>query len=534
MKANTIFVNGRVYTMQGGAAAQAEAVATWGAHILAVGSTAEVRELAGPDTRVVDLGGRTVLPGLNDNHCHPPMYGETLQLIDASSRAVSSIAELAAAFGRAHAGGPGLVGGWIRGWGYDDTRLAEMRHPTRHDLDAVTGETPAYLSRTCGHIGVANSAALRLAGITRGTVAPQGGEIDVDADGEPTGVLRETAQRLVHAQIPDTTRADTRSFLKTAHEKFLSMGITSVADAGVSDADTLLAYQELRESGELGVRSYLMMLIDQTLEALAALGICTGFGDEWVRIGPAKMLQDGSGGGRTAAMSIPYPDQPENVGIQVYTQDELNDGFLRAAAAGFQCAAHAIGDRAIEMIIDAFEQALTAYPQADPRWRIEHCGMMREDLLDRMVQLRLVAVPQPTFVHYLGDSYIRNFSRERLELAYPCRDWIDRGILTIGSSDAPVTPAEPWVSIRAAVTRLTQDGQTVGSEQGVSVDEALTMYTLNGARGSFEEGIKGTLTPGKLADLIVIDRDPHNIPAEKLHEVQVDLTMIGGKVAFER
>jgi len=531
MPADVIFTNGIVYTVDR-AMPRAEAVAILGDRVLAVGSADDVAGLTGPNTKVIDLGGRVLMPGLNDNHCHPPSYGENLQLVDATAQSVSSIAEIMGRFGVAATSAAPNV--WVRGWGYDDTRVAEMRHPTRHDLDAVVGDRPAYLTRTCGHIGVASSAALRLAGITSDTPNPQGGEIDHDGSGEPTGVLRETAQRLVLDLIAEPTKDEIKRNLVVAGQKYLSMGITSWVDASIRRSEELLAYQELRNAGELPVRTYTMMLIDDTLDDLAALGIKTGFGDEWLRIGPAKVFQDGSGGGRTAAMSIPYPDQPDNFGIQVYTQAELDDRFMRAAAAGFQCCAHAIGDRAIEMIIDAMGKALAAHPQEDARWRIEHCGMMREDLLDRMVALKLVAVPQPSFIHYLGDSYIRNFSRQWLELAYPARDWIDRGILTIGSSDAPVTPADPWVGIRAAVTRLTLDGDKVGPEQGVSVAEALEMYTLNGARGSFEEGIKGNLTPGKLADIIVLDRDPKAIAPEELHEVQVDLTMSGGRVVFER
>lgn len=531
MPADIIFTNGTIYTIDR-ANPRAEAMATFRDRILAVGSADDINALKGPETKVIDLGGRVLMPGLNDNHCHPPMYGANLQLVDATAQSVSSIAEIMERFGAAAA--DAAPDTWIRGWGYDDTRVAEMRHPTRQDLDAVVGDRPAYLTRTCGHIGVASSAALRLAGITRDTPNPQGGEIDHDADGEPTGVLRETAQGLVREHIPTPTKDDIKRNLIVAGKKYLSMGITSWADASIRTSDELMAYQELREAGELPMRTYTMMLIDDTLDALSALGIKTGFGDEWLRIGPAKVFQDGSGGGRTAAMSIPYPDEPDNYGIQVYTQAELDDRFMRAAAAGFQCCAHAIGDRAIEMIIDAMEKALKAHPQEDARWRIEHCGMMRDDLLDRMVELKLIAVPQPSFIHYLGDSYIRNFSRQWLELAYPSRDWLDRGILAIGSSDAPVTPAEPWVGIRAAVTRLTLDGDKMGPEQGVSVAEALEMYTINGARGSFEEAIKGTLVPGKLADAIVLDRDPFAIEPDQLHEVQVDLTMSGGNVVFER
>ena len=531
MRADTVFLNGNVYTIDA-SNPKAEALAVLHGRVLAVGSTEEIKALAGPNTRVIALGGRTLMPGINDNHMHPPMYGAALTSIDATAQAVSTLKEITDKFGEA-ASSAGS-GEWLLGRGYDDTRLDVQRHPTRYDLDAVTGDHPAYLTRTCGHIGVANSAALKIAGITNDTPDPVGGEIDRDENGEPTGVLRELAQNLVRQHFPEPTVDDVKRNLIAACKKLNSLGITSMVDASVRNSRELQAYQELRDSGDLTVRTYLFMMIDETLDHMASLGIKTGFGDEWVRIGPAKIFQDGSGGGRTALMSIPYPDEPDNYGIQVHTQEEIDERFTRAAKAGFQVCAHAIGDRAIEMIINGMEKALKAYPQEDHRWRIEHCGMMTDELLDRMQQLKLVAVPQFSFVHYLGDSYIRNFSREWLELSYPARDWIDRGILTIGSSDAPVTPAEPWVNIRAAVTRLTQDGNIMGSEQGVTVDEALTMFTLNGARGSFEENIKGSLIPGKLADVIIIDKDPHDIPAEDLHSIQVDLTMVGGDVVFER
>jgi len=354
-----------------------------------------------------------------------------------------------------------------------------------------------------------------------------------DEHGEPTGLLQERAQELVRRLIPEPTVEDIKRALVAAGKQFLAMGITSVAEAGISKPEELRAYQELRREETLPVRTYLMMLIDDTLEPIERLGLCTGLGDEWLRIGPLKLLQDGSGGGRTALMSVPYPGEPDNYGIAVYSQEQLDEAFLRVAKLGCQGAAHAIGDRAIDMILTAFERALAAYPQPDPRWRIEHCGLLRPDLLDRMQRLNVLAVPQPSFVYYLGDSYLRNFTEEQLALSYPCRAWLDRGIVAIGSSDTPVVPAHPWVNIRSAVTRLTQDGQRMGPEQGVSVGEALRMFTVNGAYGSFEERIKGSITPGKLADLIVIDRDPHQVAPEELHAIRNELTMIDGKVVYE-
>jgi len=531
MAADVVFLNGRVVTMDP-AQPRASGVAVLGNRIFAVGDDETIRSAVGPNTRVIDLGGRTLLPGLNDNHCHPVNYGFNLAKIDASPAATPTLDSLLERFAEVAAKEP--AGNWIQGRGYDDTRLDVKRHPTRWDLDRVTPNHPAILTRTCGHMSVVNSVALRMAGITAETPDPPGGRIVRDEHGEPTGLLQEHAQDLVRKLIAPPTVADIKEALVAAGERFLAMGITSVAEASLRTSDELAAYQELRREGRLPVRVYLMMIIDDTFDSLERLGVRTGFGDEWLRIGPAKLLQDGSGGGRTALMSYPYPDEPDNYGIAVYTQEYLDEAFRRAAAAGFQGAAHAIGDRAIDMILTAFERALEAHPQQDPRWRIEHCGLLRPDLLERMRRLNVIAVPQPSFVYYLGDSYIRNFTKEALALSYPARTWFDMGITAVGSSDTPVVPADPWVNIRSAVTRLTQDGQEMGAGQGVTLDEALQMFTINGAYASFEENIKGSITPGKLADLIVIDRDPYEVEAVDLHTIQNDLTMVDGRIVYER
>lgn len=530
MPAEVAFINGNVLTIDPHQP-RATAVATLHDRILAVGSDDEVRVEIGKQTQVIDLDGRTVLPGLNDNHGHPMGYGFALGWIDASSSAVRTLAELQKRFRQALESTP--ANGWLRARGYDDTRLDIGRHPSRWDLDPVSGGRPALLTRTCGHMAVANSKALEIAGIRRETPDPEGGQIVRDEHGEPTGLLLELAQDLVRQHLPPTTTADIKDALARAGQEYLSLGITSVGEAGISHSSELEAYQDLRSNGELPVRTFLMMMIDDTLESLAQLGIRTGFGDEWLRIGPAKLFQDGSGGGRTAAMYRAYPGEPDNFGITIYTQEQLDEAFTRVAAAGFQGTAHAIGDKAIDMIITAYERALAAHPQVDPRWRIEHAGLMTPRLLARMKALNLIAVPQPSFIYFLGDSYIKNFSEDALDLSYPSRSFFDLGIIAIGSSDVPVVPADPWINIRSAVTRLTQDGQVMGPDEGVSVDQALQMFTINGAYGTFEEQVKGSLTPGKLADLIVVDQDPHRIDPDKLHTIKNQLTMIGGRIVYE-
>ena len=534
MTAQLVFLNANVITFDNRQPA-AEAVAVIGNRIARVGTNDDIREEIGPETRVVDLGGRTLLPGFNDNHTHPISFGIGLGLIDARPAAIPTLAELQDAFrAAASANGNGNGrGAWLLARGYDDSRLDVRRHPTRQELDLATGNRPAVLTRTCGHLAVANSAALALAGIGPATADPVGGQIDRDASGEPTGLLRETAMRLVQDQIPRTTRAQMKDALRAAGERFLAYGITSVGEAAIRTSDEFAAYQELARDGELSVRVFTMMLIDDTLDDLAALGMRTGWGDEWLRIGPAKLFQDGSGGGRTAAMSVDYVNDPGNRGITIYDQAGLNERFRRAHAAGFQLAAHAIGDRAIEMILDSYELVLAESPKADHRFRIEHCGMCTPRIIDRLARLAVSAVPQPNFIHELGDSYIRNFTADQLALSYPARTWFDRGILAVGSSDVPVVDCDVLMNLRSAVTRLTATGQRMGPEQGVTIDEALRMFTLNGAYASFEERLKGSITPGKLADLVVLSGDPRAIPAEDLPTLAVEMTVVDGRVVYE-
>ena len=535
MPADLVFRNGPVITVDD-RRPEATAVAVRGRRIVRVGDREDIAGEIGPGTRVVELGDRALLPGFNDNHTHPLSFGQALGQIDAGPAAVGSLAEIQAAFRAAGTGADrrGVRGDWLLARGYDDSRLDVRRHPTRHDLDQATGNRPAFLVRTCGHLAVANSAALAQAGISPATPDPAGGRIDRDEHGEPTGLLRETALQLVRRCLPEPTVAEYNDYLRLAGERFRAFGITSVGEAGIGNSAQFAAYEGLAKTGDLPVRVFTMMLIDPTLEPLAKLGLRTGFGDEWLRIGPAKLLQDGSGGGRTAAITGEYRNDPGNAGITIYDQAGLDERLWRAHAAGFQLAAHAIGDRAIEMVLAAYERALTAHPRPDARPRIEHCGICTPAILDRMRRLGVVAVPQPSFVYYLGDSYVANFSPEQLALSYPGRAWFDRGIVAAGSSDVPVVSCDPFVNLRSAVTRLTRDGQRMGPDQGVTVEEALRMFTLNGAHASYEEEDKGSITPGKLADLVVLDRDPRRVPPEELHTLRAELTVVDGRVVFER
>lgn len=529
MPADVIFRNGPILTMDP-SMPNADGVAVQGNGISRVGSIEDVMAEAGSHTRIVDLDGRVLLPGLNDNHTHPISFGQGLSQVDASPGAAPTLRAIQDGF-RARAAEQ--RDGWLIARGYDDSRLDIHRHPTRAELDEATGDRPAFLVRTCGHLAVANSAALRLAGIGANTADPVGGQIDRDAHGEPVGLLRETAMKLVQEHIPAPTSAEMKGYLRAAGQRFNQYGITSVGEAAISNSRQFSAYQELAKAGELPMRTFAMMLIDDTLDDLEGLGIQTGFGDAWFRVGPAKVFQDGSGGGRTAAMTTDYRNDPGNRGITIYDQEGLNERFLRAHAAGFQMAAHAIGDLAISMILTAYEAALTAYPRPDARPRIEHCGMCTDEHLQRMQAIGALAIPQPSFIYYLGDSYIENFTEAQLRMSYPGRSWFDAGIVAVGSSDAPVVSCDPFVNLRSAVTRLTQDGQHMGRNQGVTIDEALRMFTMHGAYASFEESIKGSISEGKLADLTVLSDDPRSVEPEQLHTLHADLTMIDGRIVHE-
>ncbi len=527
---STIYTGGSILTSNP-AQPRVEAVLVSGHLIRAADTLEAVRAIAPPSTETVDLGESALLPAFNDNHTHPIPFGASLSQVDASPRAVSRLDEILAAFRSRHV--EDQSDSWLAGRGYDDTRLDIQRHPTRDELDSVSADRPMLLVRTCGHLGVANTAALRLAGITDTTPDPQGGQIDRDTHGRATGLLRETALKLVQRVIPAPTAAEMRQHIQAAGDVFLSQGITSAADASITRSDQLAAYQSLAHTGDLPFRVYTMHLIDEQLDTLRSLGIQTGFGDEWLRIGPAKLFQDGSGGGRTAGMFDHYVDQPDNYGITYYEQAELNERFAAAHAAGFQLAAHAIGDRAITMILDAYEHALGADSPTDHRARIEHCGMCTPDILNRLRDLGVFAAPQPTFVHYLGDSYLRNFTERQLTLAYPLNAFQQDGIPFSLSSDVPVTPCDSMVNLYAATTRKTLDSDDMAPGQAITIESALRAYTAGGAYGSFEGHIKGTIEPGKLADLVILSDDPTASGPEALPDIRIQRTILHGETVFE-
>ncbi|MDQ3045093.1 MAG: amidohydrolase, partial [Chloroflexota bacterium] len=425
-------------------------------------------------------------------------------------------------------------GEWIIGRGYDQARLADSRHPTRHDLDAVSPDHPVLLIRVCHHIAVANSRALALAGISANTPDPQGGKIDRDERREPTGVVRESAHQLIRDAIGSPSEESIVASLLLTGKIFREHGITSATEAGIAKPEELRAYQSLRRDGRLPFRANLMMMIDETLEPLQQLGLQTGFGDEWLRIGPAKLFSDGSIGGRTARMREPYVDEPDNFGLWMMEPEDLKEKVMRAHRAGFQIGIHAIGDAAIDLVLDAYEAAQTTFPRPDPRHRIEHCSIVDMPTILRIAKLGVIPIPGTSFLRYTRDSYLQNLGSDRIRYAYALATFARHGIIAAASSDAPVVPASPMLGVQTMVTRKDSAGQPIWDEERIALADALRVYTANGAYASFEETIKGTLAPGMLGDVAVFETDLDQVPADELSEVKVDLTIQDGAVVYDR
>ena len=531
----TAFIHGNIITMDD-EKPRAEAVLVVGDRISGVGSDSEIEAFIDKGTEVIDLGGRTLVPGFIDCHAHPMGYGESLMSVDCRTPLVSSIQDMVSAIRRKAEEKP--EGEWVIGVGYDDFKLAERRHPNRWDLDEAATDNPVIITRMCGHISVVNSLALQMAGITKDSADPEGGQIDRDQEtGEPTGVLRGSAMALLYKLIPPSDMEQLRRAFSLAAEQFLARGVTSVSDAGVDSPLVVRAYQAAMREDGVPLRVNLMMSASM-LDELSRLGIQTGFGDERLRIGAIKIVADGSSSGRTAAVSEPYVDAPGNTGIMYISREELDEKVLASHKAGFQVGVHAIGDRAISAVLDSYEKALKELPRADHRLRIEHCGICTPAIVERIRGMGVLPVPQPIFLYGEGESYHAGLGEERVKWAYPLRSFLESGIVTPMSSDCPATSGteliSPLLGIYVAVTRKTDSGRELGPEQRIGVEDALKCYTLNSAYATFEDDVKGSIEPGKLADFAVLSEDPTRIAEGKIKDVYAEMTVVGGRVVYTR
>jgi predicted amidohydrolase YtcJ len=507
-----------------------EALALADGRVAAIGRREEVHRLAGTATEEIDLDGGCALPGLSDAHLHILGYALTMERLPAGE--AGSLAALAAMVAEAAAAAPRE--GWVVGHGWDHERWPEPRMPDRRDLDAVAGGRPVYLGRTCGHIAVVSSAALARAGISRETPDPPGGVVDRDADGEPTGVLRETALTLVGRLLPRPGSADAGALLAQALRECLALGITQVQTDDLGIAGGLEAGLDLFRSvaGPDGVpvRVTLMLPIDQFALARRE-GIGTGWGDEWLRIGHVKVFADGSLGGRTAALRAPYSDAPETAGVLVQQPDELRAICARVHAAGSQLGIHAIGDRAAHLAIEALAFAMAERPRPDARHRLIHCQITGDDTLTAMRAAGLVADIQPGFLASDAPWVRARIGSERAATSYAWGRILGLGIPACGGSDAPIDPLDPLRGIASAVTRAGAPPELARPSERLSVAQALGLYTHGAAAATFEERLKGTLAPGMAADVTVLDRDPFAVAPAELAGLHCRAAFVAGRPA---
>jgi predicted amidohydrolase YtcJ len=507
---------------------RARAIAVSGGRFLATGSDDEVTPLATGRTKKIDLEGKTVLPGFIDAHSHPSGAGRShLRRVDCDLR---SIAEIQAAIRERAAKTP--RGQWVLGFKYDDTKTAEGRRLTREDLDAAAPDHPVFISHRGGHTAYVNSLALKMAGVDEKTPDPSGGKFDRDpATGRLTGGLRERARGAFSRVIPSQfTRDDYREGVKLISRMMTRAGITSVHDAGISPED-FRAYLDTREAGELNFRVYCLIGAGH-LDEMNAAGVRTGVGDEWVRIGAIKLFCDGSISERTARVSEPYVGRPNDYGILTMEEDELYSRAQKAHETGWQIGVHANGDVAIDMTLRVYEKLQKELPRRDPRFRIEHCTVINDSLVQRIKALGAIPTPFSTYVYYHGEK-MSEYGAERLNRMFAVRSFLDAGIRVTQASDYPPGPFEPMMALQSSVTRTDSKGNVWGPRQRVSVEEAIRVGTLHGAYASYEEDLKGSIEPGKLADLVVLGRDPFREDPSTLIKIPVERTMVGGRWVFE-
>jgi predicted amidohydrolase YtcJ len=504
-------------------------------------------ELAGqPAGTTVDLDGRFVVPGFNDAHNHMQAYGATLNEVPLQPGVVGSIEELVAAIGERAAVTP--AGAWIVGAGYDHNKLAERRHPTCYELDRVSPAHPVLLNHTSGHFATLNTAAMRLARVGEVDV-PAGGVVALGEDGLPNGLLEEQAQQLVRTLLHPRSITAMVSNLGAASDRYLAEGITSCQEAGVggilgtAEPLEVAAYQQARRTGRLRVRMTLMASVDTLHGAdhhgddadpfTLDLGLHTGFGDDWLRFGPTKIFADGSLMGRTAAMFDDFEGEPGNNGYFQMPEDRLHRLILDAHRSGWQVATHAIGDRAVSSVLDAYEDALRRHPRADHRHRIEHCGMCRSTDVARIAGLGVIPVPQARFTSEIGDGMLDAVGPDRAADCYRERSFLDAGITVPGSSDRPVVNGAPLLGIHDLVNRRTAAGRSFNPHEALTPEEAIAAYTLGSATAAFDEGRKGSIAAGKLADLVVLDRDLTSIEPDAIADGAVLATMVAGRFEYD-
>ncbi len=528
--ATLALINGKVWTVDE-KQPLAEAVAVQGNRIIAVGTNQQVQPFIDETTQVINLKGKLVLPGFIDAHTHFMDAG--LRLLGVDLRQARDAQD----FARLIKGWAEMLppGEWISGGNWDHERWPVKEHPRRELIDPFTPNHPVFVQRLDGHIALANSKALQLAGITEDTPSPSGGTIVRDpATGEPTGILMDRAMELVQRVIPAPSAEIRLKAAEAAMDEAKRCGVTSIHDN--TDPLAFATYLKLWREGRLTVRIYMWREVEE-FEKLTSLGFCTGFGNNMLKLGAIKIFADGSMGAGTALFFEPYNDRLDTCGLSIYTLEELEKMFIAVDKAGWQIACHAIGDKANHMVLDAVEKMMKAHGERDRRFRIEHAQVVPPDDLLRYKQLQVIASVQPS--HCIDDMRWaeKRIGRERCRYAYQWKSFLDAGVRIAFGTDWYVEPLNPMLGLYAAVTRQTPEGSPPGGwfpEQRLTLEEAIRLYTLGSAFAAFEEDIKGSIEEGKLADMVVLSTNLFKVPLPKILDTKVEITLLGGKIIYQR
>ena len=520
-----VILNGRIFTSDS-SQPSAEAFAVKNDRFIAVGSTAYIQRLASRGTEIIDAEGMFIVPGFIDAHSHPSGAGvNELVQVNADRRSVVEIKEAIAERARNTPRGQ-----WVRAFKYDDTKLDEGRPINRFDLDEAAPENPVEVRHRGGHTGVYNSMALGLAGVNAETPDPPDGRFYRDENGVLTGLVAEKARDVFRDLIPsDSSRQERANGIKLISELMTASGLTSVHQTGGNRQD-MIAYQDARAEGGLRFRMYLFPR-GQLFFDLVNSGVRTGFGDEVFRIGAVKFGADGSASERTMAMSTPFEGRPNDYGILTMDQQEIHEAVENAHRNDFQVGIHANGDVAIDMVLNAYERVQALWPRPDPRHRLEHCSLVNPELLRRIKTTGSIPTPFYTYVHYHGNKWVY-YGEEKMKWMFAHRSFLDYGIPVAPASDYTPGPYEPLMGIQSMVTRKDWMGRVWGANQRVTVDEALKICTINGAYASFEENIKGSITPGKLADFVILAEAPHDVDPDQIKNIEIVRTVVGGQTMF--
>ena len=534
--ATLVIINAKVHTMDP-AKPTAQAVAVFGNRILAVGSSNEVRRFTGPGTEVIDAGGKLVLPGFNDAHVH--FLGGGFQLSSVNLRDANTPGEFAERIRVFAAKLP--AGRWVTGGDWDHERWPEINGkaplPTKELIDRVTPNTPVFVSRLDGHMALANSLTLKLAGITKETLDPEGGLIVRDpSTGEPTGVLKDAAMSFVWKVIPESTFDEKLAAARAATEHAASLGVTSVQD--MSAGSDVGVYQTLLAQGQLKTRIYAISPLP-AWERLARTGVRAHFGSDMLRVGGLKGFADGSLGSTTAFFYEPYSDAPDNRGLagdEMFPEGAMLERVRQADRAGLHVMIHAIGDRANDQILSLFAKVTRENGARDRRFRIEHAQHLRREDIPRFAAEKVIASMQPYHAIDDGRWAEKRIGSQRAKTTYAFRSLLDHGATLAFGTDWTVAPLDPMLSVYAAVTRRTLDGKNPTgwvAEQKISVEEAVRIYTVGSAYAEFQEQAKGTIAPRKLADIVMLSGDIFTIDPREIEKVKVVLTIMDGRIVYE-